>query len=960
MRGIRDGGAAERSGEFSFVGRDRELDLLLAALRRPPAIVLVEGEAGIGKSRLVREAAAALAETDARVLTGFCHPLREPVPFGPVIDAFGKAGPLLPRREAIARTAGALAPLLPDLADSLPPPPPSTDDLRAGRHQMMLGVRSLLAALGPVCLVIEDMHWADEVTRELLVMLSRDMPEQLSLVLTFRQDAIGTGTLLGAAALRRQPGIGRTTIRLAPLTERDVHDLVLDALGRGADLALGRAVYDRSEGLPLVAEEDLITLCEHGPQGRPVSAADLENADVPEGLREAFIERFEALPPDGKAIVEAAAVLGVPAGEEILAEVAGLNAAESAQGITQALHLAVLQENGPALYGFRHYLAQVVAHQNIPGPRRRRLHGEAIRVLEARPQPPLVQLAHHAFEAGDREGWLTRAGQAVDQAIAVGDDGTAAALLHQILDQPALPDEMRTRAALALSRIVGNGTDYIASAAMLRRILHDPRLATSARGQVRLSLGLLMVTHAGDSSGQQEIETAVKELADQPNLAARAMIALALNERDDAADETWTWMKRAETILRDDASDAMRAAVEATRLTLMARSGDPAVWEALDRMPRTGVDFDVLRQTIRAAYNVGEIAIELGCDQRARALLTESRELIKHVSLPQLECYARLALLRLDVLAGDWNEVEERFDRLANEYPDIAMGHVERGLALGRAAAARGRRARARELFIACAEIAAGESQVTNTLRSYAGLVALRLADQAPRDAWVVATPAVATLRRAAAWARGTGLLPVAVQAAAECGEREAARTLADDAERGMAGCDAPAATAELHVARGILHGRGKVAAKCFEQAYDQWSAIGRPYEAAQAAERSALALIADESATTETGARLDEALAVYRRLGATADGARLRRAIDDSGLPRPSARGRRGYGDRLSPRERQVAELLAQRATNHEIAQALFLSPRTVELHVAHVLKKLGTARKDVSAALEQPGAPR
>ena len=289
MRGIRDSGTARAGGVFSFVGRERELDLLLAALRRPPAIVLVEGEAGIGKSRLVREAAAALAESDGRVLTEYCHPLREPVPFGPVIDAFGRAGPLLPRREAISPTAGALAPLLPDLADRLPPQPPATDDLRADRHRMMLGVRSLVAALGPVCLVIEDMHWADEVTRELVITLSRDMPEQLSLVLTFRQEGIGTGTLLGAAALRRQPGIGRTTIRLTPLTERDVHDLVLDALGRGADLALGRAVFDRSEGIPLVAEEDLITLCEHGPQGRPASAADLEHADVPQGLREAFV-----------------------------------------------------------------------------------------------------------------------------------------------------------------------------------------------------------------------------------------------------------------------------------------------------------------------------------------------------------------------------------------------------------------------------------------------------------------------------------------------------------------------------------------------------------------------------------------------------------------------------------------------------------------------------------------------
>jgi hypothetical protein len=308
------------------------------------------------------------------------------------------------------------------------------------------------------------------VTRELVLTLSRDMPEQLGLVLTYRGEDLRPAMLLGSA-LRRQPGIGGTTIRLAPLSERDVHDLVLDALGAGADTALGRAVYDRSEGLPLVAEEDLITLSEHGPMGRPANVADLEHAEIPQGLREAFTERFEALPLAGKAIVEAAAVLGVPSGEEVLAEVAGLGGAEGREGITEALRLAVLHESAPDAYGFRHVLAQSVAQQNIPGPRRRSLHQRAIGVLEAQPRPALVQIAHHTLESGDRDGWPRRAEQAVDQAIALGDDGTAATLLRQILDQPSLPEDFRARAALALARIVVNGTDYAANAAMLRRIL---------------------------------------------------------------------------------------------------------------------------------------------------------------------------------------------------------------------------------------------------------------------------------------------------------------------------------------------------------------------------------------------------------------------------------------------------------------------------------------------------------
>jgi DNA-binding CsgD family transcriptional regulator len=951
VQGIPDRGASRPGGAFSFVGRGRELDLLLAALRHPPAIVVVEGEAGIGKSRLVREAAAVLCEADGRVLTGYCHPLREPVPFGPVVDAFQEAGPLLPRLGAIPRTAGALAPLLPDLADRLPQPPPRTGDARADRYQLVQGVRSFLAALGPVVLVIEDVHWADEVTSELLLVLSRDMPGQLGLVLTFRGQDMRPGTPL-ASALRRQPGIGGATIHLAPLSEQDVHELVVDALGRGADAALGRAVYDRSEGLALVAEEDLITLREHGERGRPVSIADLERADIPQGLREAFTERFDALPPAGKAIVEAAAVLGVPADEDVLAKVAGLDGDEGQDGIIEALRLAVLRESGPATYAFRHALAQLVAHQNIPGPRRRRLHLQAIHVLEAHSPPPLVQIAHHTLQSGDREGWLRRAEEAAAQAAALGDDGTAAALLHDILDQPGLPEQTRARAALALSRIAGHGADYVVNAAVLRRILADPRLSPAARGEIRLSLGLLMINHGGDRAGIQEIEQAAGELAAYPDRVARAMIALAMNERDGASNQAWEWMARAERTLGDGSLMAMRAAVEATRLTLMAREGDPAVWDALERMSRQAVDLDVLRETNRAVYNVGELAIELGRDRRAEALLTESHALTKIVSWPQLESYTRIALLRLQVLAGDWDEIDERFGVLEREYPDIVMGHVERSLMTGRVAAARGRHVRARELFTTAADVGPGETQVTNSLRSAAGLVALRLAEGAARDAWATAAPAVAVLRGAAAWARASGLVPLAVEAALACGQHDAAQSLAEDVERGLTGRDAPAASAELHLASGILLGHSGAAATRFAQAHELWVEIGRPYEAAQAAERLGSALAADDDPHAAT--HLDEALAVYLRLNATYDAARCQRTLKHLGLSGAPARGRRGYGVELSPRERQVAELLARGATNHEIAQALFLSPRTVELHVAHALKKLGTVRKGVSDALE------
>ncbi|ACU73571.1 transcriptional regulator, LuxR family [Catenulispora acidiphila DSM 44928] len=944
---------------FAFVGRERELGLLLAGVRHPPAVVLVEGEAGIGKSRLVHEAAAAVAAAGRRVLTGLCHPLREPYPYGPVIDALRKAGDWLPPVADLPPSAGVLAPLLPDLAARLPAAPRPAADAHAKRFQLVNGLRSFLAALGPAVLVVEDAHWIDEATRELLLLLTRDMPEQLSLVLTYRNEDLPPGGSVLGPAYRRQPGVSGAAIHLNPLSGPDVQALAHAALGPHATVELSTVLYQRSEGLPLAAEEDLITLAERGPGEGPDPPGslldDLAHAEVPRGLREAFTERLSALSAAARTVVEAAAVLDVPAAEQLLARVADLEPEQASRGLTEALGVAVLQETDTDRYFFRHVLAQRVAYEQMPGPLRARLHRRAIAVLETRSPPPLVQIAHHSQHLGDPQAWLERAEAAAWQAIGLGDSGTAAALLHQILEQPGVAGDRRSRAALALGVIAVNGVDYVTDARALRRILADPQLPIATRGEIRLSLGLLMVNHAGDRAGFREVRRAAEELADRPDRAARAMVALAMNERDENGVRAWEWMERADAEAARCPDPAVSAAAQATRLTLLAREGDPGVWALTDQLPRTSADDEVMRQSVRALYNTGELAIELGHDRRAARMLHESRDLATRVSFPRMECYSRIALLRLDALAGDWEDVENRFTGLCSEYPDIAMAKTDEALTVGQVAAARGLRARAAELFTAAAAYGEMESQVTAGLRAAAGLIAVRLAADAEQDAWAIAEPAVATLRRAGAWARGSGLVPAAVEAALACGYRDAAERLVADAEDGLRDRDAPAATAELCLARGLLK-RGSddaaAAVRDFESARQQWSDIGRPYESAQACERLGVALSASGDGEA-AGVRLTEALAAYDRLGAAHDAARCRHTLRDLGLVKAAGRGRRGYGDELSPRERQVAELVAGGATNHDIAEALFLSPRTVEQHVARMLRKLGTTRAGVASVL-------
>ncbi|WP_206671154.1 LuxR family transcriptional regulator [Streptomyces sp. CB01881] len=948
---------------FGFVGRRQELAVLVRAMVRPPGVVLVEGEAGIGKSRLVAEAARGVAAAGGRVLTGLCHPLREPLVFGPVVDALRGVGPLLPPVDRIPASVGALRPLLPDLADRLPPPPPGTGDGPPGRGLLVQAVRALLGVLGDVVLVVEDLHWADDATRELLLLLARDMPPRLVLVLTYRAEDLAPDTPVLGAAYRRPAGVGGPLLRLGPLAEAEVGELARAALGPGATAALSRVLYERSEGLPLVAEEDLLTLCEQRGTGGPAGAADLaaglEHSQVPRGLHDAVTERLAALTPDAAAVAAAAAVLGVPADEDLLAAVAALDATATAQGLTQALRAAVLHENPLARYGFRHVLAQQVAYRRLPGPQRNALHRRAVEALGAREPRPLVQIAHHTLALGERRAWQEVAESAADQAVALGDSGSAGALLRRLLEEPDLDPGRRGRAALALARIAANGVDSQASITALTRILADPRLPAADRGEIRLTLGILTAIHGGDRSGFARIEESLPELGERPARAARAMVALAMNERDGAGEHAWQWLERAEQTLARAPEEEVTAAVQATRLTFLAREGDPQVWRLLDALPRSGDSAEVMRQSARALYNAGEISIELGHDARAARLLEESRQLSRQAAIPYLECYSRIALLRLEGLAGHWDGLEERFAALGEEFPDLAMAGAERTLLLGRLAAARGRLAVARQEFTEAGGYGERESQVTAGMRAAAGLGALQLAEGATDQALATLAPAVADLRRAGAWARCAELLPVAVEALLAAGDRPGAERLVADAAAALPGRDAPAAFAALALARGLVLAEADPAAAvgAFTRARDLWRGIGRPHEAARAEERAGRCGAGFDLAAAQE--RIAAAQQAYLDLGAASDAARCQRVSRDLGLGRTASPGRRGYGERLSPRERQVAALAAQGAGNQDIATALFLSPRTVEHHVASALRKLGVGRAGLREALAAAGEP-
>ncbi|MFF2213379.1 ATP-binding protein [Streptomyces antibioticus] len=944
------GGGAARRTSLGFTGRTKELDATVEALRHGPSVVLIEGAAGVGKSRLLDEAAASVDDTGLQILRGWCHPLREPLPFGPAIDALRQARPPEDRAATLSPATALLAAQVPELAEWLPEPGDESPD--HARARLTHAIHGVLAALGPVLLAIEDVHWADEATRELLLLLARNTPAGLRLVLTYRRhDLPAHGNVLGAP-YRRPIGTHGLDLTLRPLDRSQVTELATHVIGARHAEALAPQLFERSGGLPLVVEEDLRVVADrltrtHGAEPLAV----LEDADVPRALQEAIGSRVATLPPPGVALVQGAAVLAVPAGEDLLAELAGLEEGQAEEALEAALDASVLEESGPDRYAFHHTLARQAVYERISGPRRRRLHRRAIQALQAQNPPPLVQIAYHARQLGDPALWLPHTERAARHAVEVGDDGTAADQLRQLLHESTLPTESRTWAAVELSRIAARSADPAATIERLARIVADPALPRAVRGEIRLNLGRALINNHSPDFAEQ-LSRAVDELEDdQPEKAAIALASLGVGSwlgrtrEQDVAD-----MERAVHLLSRADDPVARATVSASRITLLGILGDPDGDRLLDELldQDTGDDLEVLRQHCRALHNAAYDAFLRGRDDKAAGWLDKTEALAEHIGDHQATRHCGMLRLRIEIAQGRRNSLTDDIDSLLQRSSNAAF-QTDLMLVQAKLDTARGRWSDARRHALACTT---DPQEAGDYFEGTADVARVDLAKGDPEAGWRVLQPALDALRHRNVWVRQSGLVPVAVQAGLATGHRAEAEELVERASAGAAGCDAPAAQAEILLCRGLLAADSdpRAAADLLERARLDFAAIPRPYQAAQAVEHAGRVLLATEPAVAARYVK--EALDAFTGLEAVADAARCQRTLREAGRHRPTLRSRHSYGTDLSPREQQVADLLATGATNKDIAQALALSVRTAEHHVASVLKKLGTTRDAITTS--------
>lgn len=853
----------ERSAQLDLLHR-----LLRAAADRHGRLLLLGGEAGVGKSALLRRFAAD-AQESARVLVGACDPLSTPRPLGPLVDVAADLGP-------------------------------EPDRLLTNAAPRAMLFRAVLAALagGPraTCFVIEDVHWADEATLDLLRYLGRRAEATRALVVaTYRDDEVGPRHPLALVVgdLATAGGVERLT--LPPLTCTAVAAL---AAGSGHDAA---ALHRRTGGNPFFVTELLA------------------GGGLPPTIRDAVLARSARLPPATRAVLDAAAVLAAPTDAALLAGVAAVDA----EAVEESLNVGILRADGCDL-SFRHELAREAILSAISPIRRSLLHARALAALTASPSPSdPTRLAHHAEEAGDRAAVLTYAPEAARRATALGAHRQAAAQYARALrfgtQLPAAERadllEARSYASYLTAQIEEAIADRQAALA-LRRRGGDTRRA----GMNRCHLVVLFwaANRVGDAEREaRDVVATLEALPPGPELATAygTLARLRAATADGAA--AIAWGERAIALAQPLAAD-----------------------ETL----------------IHALITVGATKLAVGdgpTQQQGRALLERAGALAERAGLDALVARATYSL-------GVGDGEQRRFAAAAEHLSTAISFCAERDLDHSRWLAAawlaharlhQGRWSEATELANAVLR-ASSVSPVARYAALYvAGMVAARQggSEAAPRldEALALAemsrNPArvgsIRTGRAEAAWLAGE-----AAHAAAEA--RAAPDLVAPSPLPWYAGDVAywrwrtgdPTPPPDTIAAPYALQLAGDWAA-----AAAAWDDLGCPYEAAR---------------TRADGgdiAALRLALTTFQRLGARPAATLARHRLERLGeeaLPRGPRPSTRANPAGLTRREIELLTLVAAGHSNPAIAARLFLSPRTVENHVASAMAKLGAASRGDAVA--------
>jgi DNA-binding CsgD family transcriptional regulator/tetratricopeptide (TPR) repeat protein len=920
-----------------MVGRAEELARLRAALAAARAgsgtTVVLVGEAGIGKTRLVDELLAPPGG-DELVLRGQCTDSGSgPVPFagltGLLRDAVAALGP-----QAALEAAGPAADALGALAPGLVEVRAGVDAGRA--PEALVDLLLALAARRTVVVVLEDLHWSDDVTRAVLARLARAASgAALLIVATYRSEDVDRRHPLRAvlAELTRSRAATQLDVpRLAAAEVVDLARMLADPEGPLDDLV------ERSEGVPFYVEE----------------LAGVAGEGMPESLRDLLLLRYSRLDDDARAFCRAVAAAGQHAPYDLLAAALGEDALGAAEEAARAaVDAGVLRADADG-FRFRHALMQeAVAGELLPG-ERRRLHTAYARALEARPASlaRLAEIADHWWDA-----------RVLDRALAAAVTGHAAA-----------EADAATQTALALGERALELWDIVPDAERIAGVAHHElllRLAETLHASTQLHRALTLARQAlaewpaGDRSGRARVLASVSYYTGRTgDERARGLLeeALRVIPEDDPAGRAELLLVKARAAMlagrhaeTEEAASAGIAAAQAAgdpatasvlvNVRAMSRinAGDVGALADLDEARRLAGDqwFAVSRYYT----NASDAHLKVGDAARALELASEGASLALRQGAgwgtrAMLEGNAAEALVAL----GRWAEADAWYERSVPlvSPSTFAVYLHERWTWL---TLWRGRVAEAQAMARSRQSLWLQHGRNEMQIRSRIGVTLAELALE--RDDLDAALAAVAPAATDAL--TGHYRLPV-LGVAARVHARARAAGRAVDVEpfrRALAEC-ARWPTFDVWAAL--------VAAELGE---GPWSAVAdgggpahlRPYALLRDGE--ALLAVGDRAGARD---RLAEAAQAADAIGCGLVEARARALGTDAGLAAPARRGT--DPERLTERERQVLDLVAEGLTNGQIADRLFISRKTASVHVSAILRKLGVTSRTEAAVRTRSGA--
>ena len=897
-----------------MVGRDeelRQLKRLLAAER--PRVAMIAGEPGIGKSRLIAELLAGLP-ADTAVLAGQAEPGSLGRPYELLLDALDGAEPADP-----------------DLLAAL------TDAGRSAVERLHAGVALVARLIGNrrAVVVFEDLHWADSESAALFERIA-ELPGPRLLVGTYRPEDVTPRKPVAALLSHLERRHAVTHIWLERLGVADTSALLAAATGRPVPFRAGMQLHQRTGGNPFFLEELL-----RGCAGTDIAA--LTEQPLPWSLAEVLRRQLAELDPDARRIAEAAAVLGQRVPFDLLATVTGEPEEELIAVLRELVARGVLTESDDDEFSFRHALLREALTGQMLGRQRRRLHETALDALLAGGEADPALVAHHARAAGRYADMVDAARRGTESYLAIGSAYQALQLAELGLDEVGDDLQLLAGAARAawLADLLDDATGYAGR-------WHDLAQAPEDRAAALY----LLVRLAWDLDRLDEMNARTEELVrlvDQlppGEHKARAMVAVAqsmmLRER---GAEAIAWTDRAIAIADDRQLPQIRLAALVERGSVLVNNpatldeGRALLSGMVERAEKAG-------EWVLAARAINNLVFELPTTS-----LTEQAELLERMRADAeragFEAMAVAAYFsgraRLAMAAGDLGE---------------ALAALEEGRRRDQAFQRRGRRIGYHAVLLAGLSLENGDfpvvDEVLTELAAAPEVAPLALAGlgfhlACRRDGLPAAQQALGPLLSAvAAYGKHNGdLAHDLISAALFAG-------LPRDQLHALAGVlvapvgawhwliDAQLAEAQGRTADALagylaaieqelppaVRGTAAVgAARCL-------AALDRVAEAAELVDRAGPLL------ARWGGWRVAELAQVRERLGlAPADG---RRTVTGTAA--------------LTPREREVALLVADGLTNAELARRLYISPKTAAIHVSNILHKLGvSSRTEVADAVRR-----